>query len=297
MTIVPDPEVASVDNRADALDESVEALSSLVMVDEALPETLTQIADLAARAIPGADGAGLTLFLAGDAETRVSSAPFVTETDDLQYGLGEGPCITAAREGRTVISGSLGDDSSYPTFGPRAAQLGVHSSLSLPLFAGQKVVGSLNVYSHAKFAFDGQAAKLGELFAVPAAVSVQNAQALAEAQRLASRLGQILLRRAVDTEAARQPWATEELTYQVAWSIEVDAHSAQEAAQAALHALADERSTAHVFQVTHQLPVHLRAASNAIATGNVTMVSETVDLNPDDVEPDGEISPTARPAP
>ena len=50
------------------------------------------------------------------------------------------------------------------------------------------VVGAMNVYAHAKNAFDDQAAHIGELFAIPAAIAVQNAQVLAQTQRLAEQL-------------------------------------------------------------------------------------------------------------
>ncbi len=137
------------------------------------------------KAIPGAEGAGLTLLEPDRADTIVKSEPFVEEIDDIQYGLGEGPCISAAETGRTMRSGSLGDDPRWPRFGPRADRLGVHSVLSLPLIAGDVVVGAMNVYAHAPDSFDERSAELGELFAVPAAIAVQNAQILAQTRRLA----------------------------------------------------------------------------------------------------------------
>jgi hypothetical protein len=70
-----------------------------------LPDVLTRVAEFAVRAIPGADGAGVTLIEAGHADTIVASAPFVGLVDDIQYGIAEGPCITAAAEARTVRSG------------------------------------------------------------------------------------------------------------------------------------------------------------------------------------------------
>ena len=44
----------------------------------------------------------------------------------------------------------------------------------------------MNVYAHDKHVFDDRAAELGEIFAVPAAIAVQNAQVLAQTQRLAA---------------------------------------------------------------------------------------------------------------
>lgn len=180
---------------------SLAELSHLNAVDATLPQVLTRIAELAVAAIPGADGAGLTLIQDGRADTAAASTAFVHEIDTIQYGLREGPCIDAAAEGRTVLSGSLGSEPAWPRFGPQAARLGVHSSLSLPLRVGGAGVGSLNVYAHTTAAFDQHAVALGELFAVPAAVSVQTAGALADARRLAGQLQEAMSTRAVIDQA------------------------------------------------------------------------------------------------
>src|SRR6478752_3399562 len=43
-------------------------------------------------------------------DTRGDGTPFVTMIDDIQYGLGEGPCISAAATGQTRRSGPQGAD-------------------------------------------------------------------------------------------------------------------------------------------------------------------------------------------
>lgn len=125
----------------------------------------------------------------------------VTAVDDIQYGLGQGPCITAARDGVTVMSGSLGADPRWQKFGSQVARLGVHSVVSLPLLTPDGVVGAMNIYAYDKQAFDERAARIGELFAVPAAIAVQNAQVLAQARRLAERLQHALDERGVVDQA------------------------------------------------------------------------------------------------
>jgi GAF domain-containing protein len=130
------------------------------------------------------------------------SAPFVAEIDDIQHvTLNEGPCITAALERRTVRSGSLGGEKMWPRFGPRVGRLGVHSALSLPLLLPGRVVGAINVYAHGKNVFDEHAAQLGELFAIPAAVAVYNAQVLAQAMTLTAQLQTALSSRSVIDQA------------------------------------------------------------------------------------------------
>ena len=185
----------------DDLVTSLAALSGLSAARLSLEDLLTEVATFAVQAIPGADGAGLTLIEEDRADTIVKSAPFVREIDDIQYGLGEGPCISAAAQGEPMRSGSLGGDPRWPRFGPRAGRLGVHSVLSLPLISADQVVGAMSVYAHAKDAFDSRAEHLGQLYAVPAAIAVQNAQVLAQTQRLAGRLQSVLTNRAVIDQA------------------------------------------------------------------------------------------------
>jgi GAF domain-containing protein len=79
--------------------------------------------------------------------------------------------------------------------------MGVHSVLSLPLLLPDRVVGAMNVYAHTKNAFGPEAVRIGELFARPAAVSVHNAQILAQSQRLAAQLAEALTNRAVIDQA------------------------------------------------------------------------------------------------
>jgi len=126
----------------------------------------------------------------------VATSEFVTEIDDIQYGLGEGPCVSAVAQGRTFISGNLGGEPQWPHFGPRVGRLGVHSalSLSLPLVLPGQVLGALNVYAHGRDIFE-HAAAMGEAFSPQAAVSAHNAQLLDQAERLVAQLRQALTSR------------------------------------------------------------------------------------------------------
>ncbi len=193
---------------ADAADlrAGIDDLAGLVAGSLGLPELLAEVSMFAVRAIPGADGAGVTLLRVDREDDMVealaASAPFVAEIDEIQYViLKEGPCITAALEHRTVRSGSLGGEKMWPRFGPRVGRLGVHSALSLPLLVSGQVVGAINVYARGKDVFDEHAAELGELFAKPAAVAVHNAQVLSHAFALTAQLQKALSTRPVIDQA------------------------------------------------------------------------------------------------
>ena len=73
--------------------------------------------------------------------------------------------------------------------------------MSLPLIADDVVVGAMNVYAHPPGSFDERSQELGELFAVPAAIAVQNAQILAQTRRLAVSLQAALTSQAVIDQA------------------------------------------------------------------------------------------------
>ena len=181
-------------------------LAALVAGSYSLDDLLARVASSAVRAIPGADGAGVTLLRVDRAENRVealaASHPFVAEIDEIQYSMvNEGPCITAALERRTVRSGSLVEETMWPRFGPLAGQLGIHSALSLPLLLPGQLVGAINVYARERDVFDDHAAELGELFAAPAAVAVHNANILAQALALTAQLQAALSTRPVIEQA------------------------------------------------------------------------------------------------
>jgi GAF domain-containing protein len=181
--------------------EALAGLAGIVTGAASLDGLLGQVARFAVGAIPGAEGVGVTLLEAGHSNTVVSSEEFVRVVDEVQYSLMEGPCVTAAAERRTVISGSLANDPLWPRFGPRVARLGVHSALSLPLIVGDLVVGAMNVYARDRDVFDEHALRVGELFAGPAAVAVRNAQVLEQARRLSTQLQSALSSRAVIDQA------------------------------------------------------------------------------------------------
>jgi hypothetical protein len=69
------------------LQAGIENLAGLVAGSLGLPELLAEVASFAVRAIPGADGAGVTLLRVDRPENMVAalaaSAPFVAEIDQI----------------------------------------------------------------------------------------------------------------------------------------------------------------------------------------------------------------------
>ena len=185
----------------DDFQAGMRSLAQLATGKLTLEQILTEVANFAVQAIPGADGAGLTLLEENRSDTIVATADFVRDVDAIQYTLGEGPCISAAAEQRTMRSGSLGGEQRWPRFGPRVGRMGIHSVLSLPLMTPDGVFGAMNVYARSKDAFDERSERLGELFAAPAAIAVQNAQVLEQTKRLAASLQGALSTKALIDQA------------------------------------------------------------------------------------------------
>ena len=171
-----------------ALASSLVSLAGLSTAAIDLRDMLTKVASFAVQAIPGADGAGLTLSEIDRADLIMKSEQFVRAIDEIQYGIVEGPCISAAATGETKRSGQLSNDPRWPQFGPRASKLVVHRALSLPLLVPAGILGAINVFAHAPDSFDERSQQLGETYAVSAALAVQHAQLLAQTARFVDQL-------------------------------------------------------------------------------------------------------------
>jgi GAF domain-containing protein len=207
-TTPPPPELSSTQQEADEADLSagLRGLAEIVTRAEGVIDLLRDVAEFAAQAIPGTDGASVALIDPhqgiSSVQTWAATAALVHEIDTVQYDeLNEGPCITCMQSRRPTVSGSLGSDSRWPHFGGRVARMRIHSALALPLIVGDEIIGSINAYAGSRDAFAEHAVQLGSRFARAAAVSVYNAQLLAKAHERTTRLQRALDSRAVIDQA------------------------------------------------------------------------------------------------
>jgi hypothetical protein len=71
------------------------------------------------------------------------------EIADLQFTLGEGPCLDAFASGSAVLAGDLaGSGTRWPMFSAAAVDLGVLAEFSLPMQVGAAAVGTLDLSRH-----------------------------------------------------------------------------------------------------------------------------------------------------
>jgi GAF domain-containing protein len=207
-TTAPESDLSAAQREADDVDlhAGLRGVACLVSGARGMIDLLADVAEFAARAIPGADGAGVTLIeKCGDTpsiKTWAVTAQFIEDIDKMQYvDFKEGPCITCMQTRRPTVSGSLGSDSRWRRFGGGVARMGVHSALSLPMLVGDQLIGAINTYAHGRDAFGEHAVELGAQFAGPAAVSVHNGQLLDHAQKRTKQLQGALGTRAVIDQA------------------------------------------------------------------------------------------------
>lgn len=71
-----------------------------------------------------------------------------TEIEELQFSLGEGPCVDAYRHGRPVLEPDLADPetSRWLAFSPPALEAGVRAVFGFPLQVGAARLGAMNLY-------------------------------------------------------------------------------------------------------------------------------------------------------
>jgi GAF domain-containing protein len=135
--------------------------------------TLPRVLDRLLILLPASDFAGISIRRGqGRIETPARTAPVVDALDGAQYELDEGPCLDAIRVTDTIVIDDTATDSRWPRWGPRAAELGARSVLSVRLATTEQVVGGLNVYSKTQSAFDEDAVQVAHRYAEPASTAV-----------------------------------------------------------------------------------------------------------------------------
>lgn len=118
----------------------------------------------------GAGFGGITLLRPrGQLETIGATDRLVEELDAAQYELRQGPCVDAATEARSSVSGSLDTDPRWPVWGPEAASRGVLSILSAEIHSHGQRIGALNVYGHGRDVFSVADVELAGVLAIQAA--------------------------------------------------------------------------------------------------------------------------------
>jgi hypothetical protein len=99
--------------------------------------------------IAGVSGAGVMLMSGEIPRGSLCTSDGVSQLiEELQYTLGEGPCVDAYQQDRVVAEPDLADPVTrrWPAFSPPALQAGVRAVFGFPLRVGTVRLGALNLY-------------------------------------------------------------------------------------------------------------------------------------------------------
>jgi GAF domain-containing protein len=139
--------------------------------------TLERAVVTATQIIDGCDLAGVSLVQAQGIHTAAGSDDSLKRIDELQYTLGQGPCLDALQDHETVYSPDLPNDERWPQWGPLVAQeVGAESNVSYRLFTSKGSLGALNLYSRKPHAFSTDDIYSGLALAAHVAVALAAAQ-------------------------------------------------------------------------------------------------------------------------
>ena len=142
-----------------------------------LESTLDTIVETAVRSLEGIDHVGVTIaYRDGRMATRAASDQLVTVLDQLQYDLGEGPCVHAIHQEPVTRIEHADRERRWPRFMVPAVSHGLRSQLGLRLYAERETLGSLNLYSTSVDVIDPDVQPMAELFAAHASIALGRAR-------------------------------------------------------------------------------------------------------------------------
>src|SRR5215210_2376899 len=156
-------------------------LNRVVLAGRQLSEVLTEIVSIAAKGIPGAESTSITLLRGEEAFTAAHYGDMALAADEMQYERGYGPCMDAGRGGVVLRVDDMREETRWPDYSKKVLEVGVRSSLSVPLPYQGSSIGALNNYSSQPAAFaTPEALRAGLEVSEAVAVAVVNADAHAQ---------------------------------------------------------------------------------------------------------------------
>ncbi len=119
------------------------------LVDSTGPDLETRRLCEVSAEVTGMTGAGIMLM---SSDVPVGSVCTTNEVsalvEQLQFGLGEGPCVDAYHQARAVLEPDLADPATarWPAFAGPAVDAGVRAIFGFPLRIGAVCLGALDLY-------------------------------------------------------------------------------------------------------------------------------------------------------
>ncbi|MEU0094834.1 GAF and ANTAR domain-containing protein [Kribbella sp. NPDC006257] len=124
------------------------SLHSLLLSGPGVEDLLAEQARVAAKVVEPPSSCGVTTRYDGQPRTLVASDPRAALIDERQYALGEGPCLESLEKGVAVSVTDQSRETRWGRYGDAALELGVKSSLSLPLTVDAQTIAAMNLYGY-----------------------------------------------------------------------------------------------------------------------------------------------------
>jgi GAF domain-containing protein len=175
-------------------------LQSLLLESDDVAGFLDELAALSVSVVP-ATACGITLRGEREAFTVASTDQLARDVDEIQYGRGQGPCLSAMNTGERVLITDLAGDERWPEYRVHAVERGIASSLSLPLTVSGQTVGALNLYGTEPNQFGVESIRRADAFSRQSATALTIMMRHASQLTLASQLREALESRAVIDQA------------------------------------------------------------------------------------------------
>ena len=181
-------------------DDALERLGTLALREHSMESLLQTVVDGAKSTFPSAADVSVTLLVADQPLTTVSTGSLAQDLDESQYGRGYGPCLNAAGRGELTEVSDARTEPRWRDYMEKAVERGSLSSLSVPLpVSGLR--GGLNIYARQPRAFDDDSRAAAARFAPYAGVAIANMHAYQSVQDTADNLEAALSSRAVIDQA------------------------------------------------------------------------------------------------
>lgn len=177
-------------------------LQSLLLDVADIHQFLAELAEVSTTVVSAPVSSGITLRYDGNLLTFGSSDERAEALDETQYREGSGPCLQSMEEGRIVAVEDARNEKRWPGYVPRAVEMGLRCSLSLPLTVGDDTFGALNVYGFETPHLFGPAQQRQlELFAAQAAGTLRVATRQVKDATLLAQMEESLRSRTVIDQA------------------------------------------------------------------------------------------------
>jgi hypothetical protein len=129
------------------LDETLVTLAGIPDDHSSVESYLIMIARLSAARVAAVSYASVTARHDGAYTTVAATDDIAVAVDQAQYADQEGPCLEALATTKPLAVPDIAVTMRWPGFRDTAYRLGLHTSLSIPLFAGRgEPIAALNLY-------------------------------------------------------------------------------------------------------------------------------------------------------